>query len=87
MSRYETPEEAPFVTARPDPWKYWATEEIVCPWCGDEQLDSTEYLAGRNSPFTVTAECQREGCEKTFDVECEYSVTFTSVLPPADGGA
>lgn len=47
------------------------TEEIVCPWCGEECGDSWEYTDKNN-----TEKCY--SCGKEFSYEREYSCTYSS---------
>lgn len=51
------------------------TDEIVCPYCGEEQSDSWE-IAGENGDVQET-ECYE--CEKVFKFKTHIEVTFTSI--------
>ena len=53
------------------------TDEIVCPHCGEEFSDSWEHLPPPGSSET-SIEVFCHDCMASFDVELEYSVTYTS---------
>lgn len=49
----------------------WGTDEIVCPWCGYEQLDSWEMPDSDD-------ECECNECGKLFAYERDIQVTYSS---------
>ncbi len=49
----------------------FGTDNIVCPWCGYENLDSWEFDVDSGD-----TECHE--CEKPFRYEREISITYTT---------
>lgn len=47
------------------------TDEITCPWCGDEMLDSWEYA-------DLDDECECDNCDGVFAYERHVEVTYSS---------
>lgn len=48
------------------------TPEIVCPWCGHIKTDSWELICDFDDEY----ECSE--CEKVFEYERDFKVTYTS---------
>jgi DNA-directed RNA polymerase subunit RPC12/RpoP len=61
-------------------WDYQYENDITCPYCGYKDRDSWEHHMRDGD--TEEIECGQ--CEKTFDVSCDVSVTYTSE-PRKDG--
>jgi transcription elongation factor Elf1 len=56
----------------------WLTDEIVCPHCGHEYENSTEFLFNSRDNGDDTCDV----CEKEFHWEAEYSVAYTTSVKP-----
>lgn len=61
-----------------DDWQneQWHTDEITCPWCGEEMIDSWEVNLDYDNEYECTS------CGRTFEVERNVErnveVTYTS---------
>jgi len=64
----------PRKTVDETPWKCYGSIEITCPHCGHEHTESYTFHEGEGSGFDM--EC--EECAKSFWVEIDYSIDYTS---------
>ena len=52
------------------------TNEIVCPYCGEEAGDSWETSKDMSNGESATCECQ--ACDKKFNVSVDIDITYNS---------
>jgi DNA-directed RNA polymerase subunit RPC12/RpoP len=68
----------------PEPLDTWYTDNVVCPWCGHEYEDGSEFFDGVRDT-ALGHECTE--CGEQFDVEREFDVHYTTSKPRRIGGA
>jgi len=65
-------------------FKYKYKDEITCPYCGEEYLDSQEIGNNTNEGNLGKQECDH--CEKKFTASRNMSITYNSYLAPCLNG-